>query len=122
MHNETRADVLLAEPVGSCTDLSGTILQPLKERFRETFIPAPISVLADPERTYQVLEGKRPGMHRSTAYIIRKQFEEADRILINRITSYNVCYTKLLRCQLSIVIVGSPRFQAQCLLDHRNVV
>ena len=84
MRNETRADVLLAEPVGSCTDLSGTILQPLKERFREEFIPAPLSVLADPERMSRVLDGKRLGMHRSTVYIIRKQFEEADRILISK--------------------------------------
>jgi G3E family GTPase len=85
LRNETRADVLLAEPVGSCTDLSGAILQPLKERFREEFIPTPLSVLADPERTSRVLGGKRLGMHRSTAYIIRKQFEEADRILINKV-------------------------------------
>jgi Ni2+-binding GTPase involved in maturation of urease and hydrogenase len=84
MRNETRADVLLAEPVGSCTDLSATILQPLKERFREEFIPTPLSVLADPERTSRVLDGKRLGMHRSTAYIIRKQFEEADRILVSK--------------------------------------
>jgi Ni2+-binding GTPase involved in maturation of urease and hydrogenase len=85
LRNETRADVLLAEPVGSCTDLSGAILQPLKERFREEFVPTPLSVLADPERTSLVLGGKRPGMHRGTAYIIRKQFEEADRILINKV-------------------------------------
>jgi len=85
LRSEIRADVLLAEPVGSCTDLSGTILQPLKERFREEFIPAPLSVLVDPERTSQVLGRKRPGMHRSTAYIVRKQFEEADRILVNKI-------------------------------------
>jgi hypothetical protein len=85
LRNETGADVLLAEPVGSCTDLSGTILQPLKERFREEFLPAPLSVLADPERAFRVLDGKRPGMRRSTAYILRKQFEEADRILINKV-------------------------------------
>lgn len=85
MRNRVRVDVLLAEPVGSCTDLSAAILQPLKDRFRETFLPAPLTVLADPERTVRVLDGKRRGMHRDTAYIIRKQFEEADRILINKV-------------------------------------
>lgn len=85
LRKETRADVLLAEPVGSCTDLSGAILQPLKERFREEFLPTPLSVLADPDRSSRVLDGKRLGMHRSAAYIIRKQFEEADRILINKV-------------------------------------
>jgi hypothetical protein len=42
------ADVLIAEPVGSCTDLSATILQPLKDQFKQQFVPAPFSVLADP--------------------------------------------------------------------------
>ena len=42
------ADVLIAEPVGSCTDLSATILQPLKEKFSRQFALAPLSVLADP--------------------------------------------------------------------------
>ena len=50
----------------------------------EVITPTPLSVLADPERTARVLDGKRLGMHRSTAYIIRKQFEEADRILISK--------------------------------------
>ncbi len=108
MRNEIRADVLLAEPVGSCTDLSGTILQPLKERFREEFVPTPITVLADPERTSRVLNGKRPGMHRSTAYIIRKQFEEADRILINKSDLLARNDARNLRKMISSAFPGTP--------------
>lgn len=84
LRDKARAHVLLAEPVGSCADLSGAILQPLKERFREEFVPAPLTVLADPERIARVLDGKRLRMHRGTVYIVRKQMEEADRILVNK--------------------------------------
>ena len=108
LRNETRADVLLAEPVGSCTDLSGAILQPLKERFREEFIPTPLSVLADPERTSRVLDGKRCGMHRSTAYIIRKQFEEADRILINKIDLLDKAERRNLMKRISAAFSDTP--------------
>ena len=43
-------DVLFGEPVGSCTDLSATVLQPLKEQYAERFQVAPFSVLVDVEQ------------------------------------------------------------------------
>lgn len=80
-----RADVLFAEPVGSCTDLCATLLRPLKRRLKQEVTLAPLSVLVDPHRTGSVLgEGEDPGMHPSAAYIFRKQLEEADRILVNK--------------------------------------
>lgn len=79
-----RADVLLAEPVGSCTDLSATLLQPLKEKLRKEIVISPFSVLVDPARAREVLSGPDGTMHPSAAYIFRKQLEEADRILINK--------------------------------------
>ncbi len=108
LRNETRADVLLAEPVGSCTDLSATILQPLKERFREEFVPAPLTVLADPGRVSAMLAGRRPGIHRNTAYIIRKQLEEADRILINKRDLLGKTGTRDLVKRASAAFEGTP--------------
>jgi len=78
------AQVLLAEPVGSCTDLSATILQPLKDRFRERFVLSPLSVLADPLRLDDVLSGTPDTLHPDAAYIYRKQLEEADVVVINK--------------------------------------
>src|SRR4051794_17000415 len=40
---EGKPDVLLSEPVGSCTDLSATVLQPIKKFFSERFHAAPYS-------------------------------------------------------------------------------
>lgn len=85
LRHDLDADVLLAEPVGSCTDLSATILQPLKDRYHQTFSLAPLSVLVDPDRLRELL-AKRPGrLHDSAAYIVRKQLEEADLIVLNKI-------------------------------------
>lgn len=77
-------DVLLAEPVGSCTDLSATIVQPLKDRYAGDFTIGPLSVLIDPLRAMAVLGGKQTLLHPSAAYIYRKQLEEADRIVVNK--------------------------------------
>jgi len=80
----SQADVLIGEPVGSCTDLSATILQPLKDRFREQFVLAPLSVLADPWRLREVLAPAGDALHPDAAYIFRKQLEEADLLVINK--------------------------------------
>jgi Ni2+-binding GTPase involved in maturation of urease and hydrogenase len=81
---EADADVLIAEPVGSCTDLSATIVQPLRDRFQMEFVIAPLSVMADPVRLADILDGGTAGLHPSAAYIFRKQIEEADIIVISK--------------------------------------
>ena len=45
--SESGADVLIGEPVGSCTDLSTTVMQPLKKLHGHQFEVAPFSVLID---------------------------------------------------------------------------
>jgi Ni2+-binding GTPase involved in maturation of urease and hydrogenase len=79
------ADVIIAEPVGSCTDLSATILQPLKQNRKVDLQVAPLSVLADPVRLLSILEGETAALHIDAAYIFRKQLEESDIILITKI-------------------------------------
>jgi glycerol uptake facilitator protein len=81
----SNTDVLIAEPVGSCTDLSATILQPLKDKFAQQFALSPLSVMVDPMRLKEVLDGGNTTLHPSAAYILRKQLEEADFILLNKI-------------------------------------
>ncbi len=78
------AEIILAEPVGSCTDLSATILQPLKDNKGGKVTLAPLSVLVDPKRLQGILEGNSAGLHDSSAYIFRKQLEEADYILLTK--------------------------------------
>ena len=84
LRRDLRADVILLEPVGSCTDLSATVLQPLKERFRHEFLPSPLSVLADPHRLRRILTGSGKATRRGPNYIFMKQLEEADLILIGK--------------------------------------
>jgi Ni2+-binding GTPase involved in maturation of urease and hydrogenase len=79
-------DVILAEPVGSCTDLVATVVQPLKDLYRERFTVAPYAVLCKPSHGLRILRGEDGGgFSPKAAYIFRKQLEEADAILINRI-------------------------------------
>jgi hypothetical protein len=67
-------DVILAEPVGSCTDLAATVLQPLYE-FNESWRIAPLTVLIDPERAFAML---RDDADSHLRFLFRNQLEEAD--------------------------------------------
>ncbi len=84
LKKEAEADVIIAEPVGSCTDLSATIVQPLKENLRGELLVSPLTVLADPTRLSDILNGGNAGLHPSAAYIYKKQLEESDIILISK--------------------------------------
>lgn len=78
------ADIILAEPVGSCADLSATIVNPLKRFYKRELVVSPMTVLADPARLEDILFGGNGGLHEDAAYIYRKQLEESDVILITK--------------------------------------
>jgi G3E family GTPase len=77
------AKIIIAEPVGSCTDLSATIMNPLK-KFHSDWNLAPLSVLVDPKRISEIF-GKAPSkVDPDALYIMKLQLEEADRILVSK--------------------------------------
>ncbi|NDB77878.1 MAG: cobalamin biosynthesis protein P47K, partial [Verrucomicrobia bacterium] len=52
---DSRPEVFIAEPVGSCTDLVATVTYPLRRMYGDQFLIAPLSVLVDPVRAQRVL-------------------------------------------------------------------
>ena len=92
---DERPDIVLAEPVGSCTDLVATVVQPLKQLYEDRFDVAPFGVILKPSHGMRILgvtddtphgdRPKRSGFSPQAAYIFEKQLEEADFVLINRI-------------------------------------
>lgn len=84
-------DIILAEPVGSCTDLVATVLRPLEKVYGRPLDIAPYGVILKPSHGKRILEGKPGGGFSPKAeYIFRKQIEEADFILINRADELSV--------------------------------
>jgi Ni2+-binding GTPase involved in maturation of urease and hydrogenase len=82
---DQRPDVVLAEPVGSCTDLVATVMQPIMDLYGEKFDVAPYGVLLKPSHGRRILSGDpNAGFSPKAAYIFKKQLEEADFVVINR--------------------------------------
>lgn len=81
-----RPDVVIAEPVGSCTDLVATVIQPLLRLFEAEFDVAPYGVILKPSHGLRILRNEaNSGFSPKAAYIFEKQLEEADFLIINRI-------------------------------------
>ena len=78
-------DVILAEPVGSCTDLIATIYKPLKAKNIKSMEIKPFSVIADPKRLKKLILEKSSNFHSEINYLFKKQLEEADIIVLNKI-------------------------------------
>jgi hypothetical protein len=77
--------VIFAEPVGSCMDLSATVLQPLKRHYGAQFRLAPYSVLVDPRRA---AEFAQPDADPQLAYLFENQLAEADLVLFTKSDLY----------------------------------
>lgn len=70
-------DVILAEPVGSCTDLLATVVRPLMAHHRGEFEIAPLTVLFDHTRSLDEYTG-------SVDYLYQKQIAEAEIIALSK--------------------------------------
>ena len=78
-------DVIFIEPVGSCTDISATVLGPLKEEFNHYRV-APFTVLVDPARA-AALFGENAD--HDLAFLFEKQLQEADVVCISKSDVYS---------------------------------
>ena len=105
-------DVVLAEPVGSCTDLVATVILPLQQLLGERFELAPFGVLLKPSHGRRILAGKsskkRSGFSPQAEYIFRKQLEEADYLMIGRLDELSSEQVTELRQQLQTLDEDVP--------------
>jgi G3E family GTPase len=112
---ESNVDVLIGEPVGSCTDLSATVMQPLKQLHSGQFQLAPFSVLIDAKQV-RVLARLRDAAQPAPAarfpdnvlYIYEKQLEEADLIVLNKADAVSAGELAELKASLAERFPGTP--------------
>jgi hypothetical protein len=81
-----RPDIILAEPVGSCTDLAATVLRPMRKLYGDRYRLAPLTVLVDPGCARKLLAADADP---HLAYLFRKQLAEADLVRFTKADQYN---------------------------------
>jgi G3E family GTPase len=109
LESSQRPDVILAEPVGSCTDLVATVVQPLKDLYGDRFEVGPYPVLFKPSHGLRILKSEADaGFSPKAAYIFRKQLEEADAIVINRIDELDAAALEELTNLVKTTFPGTP--------------
>ncbi|MEV0237999.1 GTP-binding protein [Nonomuraea sp. NPDC050786] len=80
------ADVVIAESVGSCTDLTATVVRPMLALHGDSFRVAPLTTIVDPLRYRRLLaEIDRGDDSNDMAYLYRKQLEDAAVIGLNKV-------------------------------------
>jgi len=81
-----KPDILMGEPVGSCTDFVAAVANPIKIHYHEAFRFAPFTTMVDPDRVKELLLGEHDSnFPEEVAYLFGKQLEEADILVLNKI-------------------------------------
>lgn len=104
---EQPVDVLLAEAVGSCTDLVATVYRPLRRFFPDRFRLAPFTVLVEPDRIREMLEGG-PAIPADVAYLFERQLAEADLLLLTKVDLLDASARAEARRALEAMARGAP--------------
>lgn len=97
-----KPDVLLGEPVGSCTDFVAAVANPIKIHYHEAFRFAPFSTMVDPDRVRELLlHETASNFPEDVAYLFGKQLEEADILVLNKVDLLSEGETEKLASQLT---------------------
>jgi G3E family GTPase len=78
LQRQVQPEVILAEPVGSCTDLMATVVLPIVRYYGDRFSVAPLTVLADAGRKAERFSPR-------VDYLYRQQLAEAEIIGLNKL-------------------------------------
>jgi G3E family GTPase len=79
-------DTVIAEAVGSCTDLQATVVRPLRQYYGESMVVAPLTTVVDPLRHLAFERAAQRGEPESDlSYLFRQQLTEADVIAVNKL-------------------------------------
>lgn len=84
--NLENLDIIFAEPVGSCTDLLGTVVAPLRAYYADKFELAPLMIVVDTKRfaeEYSHLNLKKP--KKPLEYLLSHQLGEAQVFCLSKI-------------------------------------
>jgi G3E family GTPase len=78
-------DIVIAEAVGSCTDLQATVIRPLRTYHNDRFTVAPLVTVVDPWRLRAFRRAAERGEAESDlSYLFGRQLAEAEIIAVNK--------------------------------------
>lgn len=104
---QAEAQIILAEAVGSCTDLSATVCQRLRRYHASQFSVAPLTVMVDPVRVREMLNRFSP-FNEEVRYLFGKQLSEADHIVLTKADLFSEPELKILREKISELVGDLP--------------
>src|SRR5919202_1783131 len=76
-------DVVLAEAVGSCADLTATVIRPLRGYFGERFQVAPLTVFVEPRRIRELRAPEHAGG--LISYLFEMQLQDAQLLVLTKL-------------------------------------
>ena len=79
-----RPDVIIAEPIGTSTNLMGSVVAPLRTLYPDEFDVAPFSVVIDCIRAMDILSGSKERNVESVDLIPAHQIKEAEVIILSK--------------------------------------
>ncbi|MBS4197613.1 GTP-binding protein [Lederbergia citri] len=105
--SENEPDVIIAEAVGSCTDIVATVIKPLKAFHGNRLQLAPLTVVVDPRRLGEMYQ-QTTNFAEEITYVFRKQLEEAQCLVLNKVDLMEEDDIAYLRKQLNKDFTGIP--------------
>jgi G3E family GTPase len=101
------ADIILSEPVGSCTDIVATVIRPMRDKLGDKVETLAYSVLVEPQRWID-LTTNADRYPASMRFLFEKQLEEADFIVLTKVDTLNEARRQNLTAEIQARFPQAP--------------
>ena len=98
-------DTVIAESVGSCTDLQATIIRPLLAQYDE-FCVSPLTTIVDPARVIAFSRATHSGKTTDLVYLFQRQLLDAEMIAISKADMYSQSFLDEARAAIEKMAPG----------------
>lgn len=101
-------DVVIAEAVGSCTDLTATVIRPLRRFYGDRLTVAPLAVVLDPARLLELGAAELSPQAVELGWLLHTQLEDGDLIVLSKSDQVQAAELAAVQAALSVDYPMTP--------------
>ena len=115
-----RPDIIIAEPIGTSTNLMGSVVAPLRSLYPDEFDVAPFTVVVDCIRAADILSGPKERSVESVDLIPAHQIREAEVIVLSKTDMIRPDAVAKIKDELKKILPGAEIIETSS-SDLRNI-
>jgi G3E family GTPase len=115
-----RPDVIIAEPIGTSTNIMSSVVAPMRSMYPDDFSVAPFTVVVDCVRALKILSDDKERDEDTVDVVPRNQIKDAETVVLTKTDLVTPAVVSMVRSAVSSLVPGIPIVETSA-VDRHNI-